>query len=82
MGFCVVQLLESLLAPDGTRILSEFDCPLFELTYKLSLVSSCSIVSAISMIHSCADSCAVTESSWTHDLSSNKMFYFNIFCIP
>ena len=49
---CIVrELIKALIAPDGTQLLTEFDCPLFQLTSKLFIASTLSIVSPIHCIY-------------------------------
>ena len=41
----------------GHQATDEFDCPLLELTYKIFLRRSSSILKAVSVVHKCSSSC-------------------------
>ena len=49
------------MSPSGEQILTEFDCPVIELTKKLFLVSPVVIMGPISIVHLCAGTCTISQ---------------------
>ena len=63
----------------GTPLLTEFECPLLELTPHLYTLPTTSIISPISVVHVCSNSCKIIEHTYVHDFS-NCLFCLNIYC--
>ena len=79
-SMCVVQKLETLEAIDGSALLTEFDCPILNLTSELFHVSPFNIFKPVSIIHICSSTCRmINATNFVHDFS-NGMFCLNIYC--
>ena len=63
----------------GTPLLTEFDCPLLELTSSLYTLPTNSIISPVSVEHVCNNSCKIIEYTYVHDYS-NCLFCLDIYC--
>ena len=63
-------------------ILTEFDCPLLNLTTNIFVLPTSSICSSISIAHLCSHTCTYSSDcmSYSHDFS-NTLFCYNIYCI-
>ena len=80
---CIIQTLESQLSPTGDELLTEFDCPIFELTDTLLLVSPSVIMGPVSMVHLCSETCKIIqeapvrliEREEVSSLSTNKVSF-------
>ena len=62
---CVIQQLEQQLSLNGDEILSEFDCPVLELTDQIILVQPTSILGPVSIVHLCTDTCKIVHEAPT-----------------
>ena len=95
-GMCLVQKLESLLAPSGVPVLNDLDCPLLLLTQEIHGIGPQCISKSVSIFHECTDSCVLVECTaqcdmereqvektklvYKHDFSNN-LFCYNVFCM-
>lgn len=94
-NYCLIQKLES-LDINGTPLISEIECPLYEETERYDLTLSTNINGSISVVHSCTDSCkfstegsiaiereevVVKTRSFQHDTKNNKLYVINLFCM-
>ena len=80
-NLCVIRELKPQVTISGTPLLTEFDCPLLELTTNLYTLPTSSIVCPVSVVHICNNSCKIIEHTYVHDYS-NCLFCLNIYCIP
>ena len=92
--YCVVQKLECMRANDEP-IVNSFDCPLLTLTDQFYAILPKCIVSPISIVHQCTDTCIYVQKSapcnieresipqnftvFDHDCTNN-LYCLNIFC--
>lgn len=93
--FCLVQVFE-LLEMHGVPLTNNYDCPLLELTSHVKTITPATIVSPVSIVHECTDSCVFVNSNtrrrvercdivvnklvFQHD-SSNTLYCLNIYCM-
>ena len=61
--FCLVRHLDELKDVNGEPIVNEFECPLLQLKPDLYLIPTTSIISPISIVHSCDSSCTFINST-------------------
>lgn len=95
-NYCLIQKLEQSFDIDGTPLVSEIECPLYEETGRYDITPSTNISGSISVIHSCTDSCTystqrsmvvereevvVDTCTFKHDTKNNKMYVINLFCM-
>ena len=78
------------------QLYNRFDCPIYCLSTSIAVLASSKIITFVSFVHHCDDSCMFLEDTVTdqidhqnidtekllfkHDYSNNK-FCFNIFCM-
>ena len=80
----------------GIHAKNEFDCPIYKLSFSVTVISSSLISSPVSFVHQCQSSSSLTDkrvsilAKQEHSLSSklvfvhnytNRHFCFNIFCM-
>ena len=93
--FCLVQEFEQLQV-HGMPLTNSYDCPLLELTSYVKAITPATIISPVSIVHECTDSCVFVNSSTRQRVersdmivnklvfqhaSSNTLFCLNIYCM-
>ncbi len=92
---CLVQMLEA-VEVNGQPLQNECDCPLLTLSSTINAVSPSDILTEVSIIHECNDSCKFVEDgatiqveretiqskrlAYVHDWS-NQWYCLNIYCM-
>ena len=81
----------------GHQATDEFDCPLLELTYKIFLRRSSSILKAVSVVHKCSSACkfvkkhiprrveretvTLSRLEYEHDFRGSLLYCLNVYCM-
>ena len=81
--YCLLRRMEA-VTTSRRPLETEFECPLFFLTSEVFTVRTNEILSPVSFVHVCEQTCQISSNSngklkMLHDLTNN-LFCFNIFC--
>jgi hypothetical protein len=79
--FCLIRKIDVVVDAQQQPIVTEFDCPIVEVSFTCYVVSAHSVISPVSLIHLCNHLCTLTQHSFKHDFN-NPLFCLNIYCIP
>ena len=94
--YCLVQPILPVCERGGIHAKNEFDCPIYKLSFSVTVISSSLISSPVSFVHQCQSSCSLTDkrvsvlAEGEHFLTSkfvfvhnytNRHFCINIFCM-
>ena len=95
LSVCLIQVMEPMTALEGDAICNELGCPLLTLTKTIRAVHPNCVLSSVSIVHQCTESCIFVEMFSTaceeresvlrkslvyqHDWT-NDLYCLNIFC--